>query len=133
MSALHEPYVREVVRLLRANSVNVTDWYADECDPMLAAIETDTGRSFCWNEEDGWYTGVDKDGRGELDRAYWANLGELPEPVEVSSWAVRVVRGETKLGREHWDRPRYRHFDENVAEFARRLRDLGNPKRGVAL
>src|SRR5438132_496462 len=90
----HESYIAAEVDALNAAGISVADWHADPNDPRDAAIRLGDPAAvddddfaaevwICWDEESGWFRGVDKDGRSGLSGIRWAQLGVLPKPRAV--------------------------------------------------
>lgn len=126
----HEPYMAAVVAALHAAGLQVQDWWAETNDPRDAAIflaaectrpaHGDAEVVLCWNEEGGWFCGVSRPvDQGELRMLRSADLGVLPGPDAVATWASNVAADQDSGGS---GQRMYREFDGQDAEFERQLR-----------
>jgi hypothetical protein len=126
----HQPYIDYVAKMLRNVGVTTPDVEVEDDDVAKAYIQMydadpDTGREvfLCWNEESGWYRGIDQNGSGELNCIRWAHLGVLPEPSEVAAWVA--TQETTAATVEQMRRPCYRDTG-NAFEAAKFLGQLGD-------
>jgi hypothetical protein len=125
----HQPYVDYVAKILNGAGVPTPDIEIEDDEVAKAYIQlrdadADTGREvfLCWNEESGWFQGIDQNGSGTLACIRWAHLGVLPEPRDVLAW-VKAQEGVAATV-EQMRRPRYRDTGD-AFEAAKFLGELG--------
>lgn len=129
----HDAYIAEVVRQLTTRGYRVGEWYADDNDPLDAAITLDDedGLTLGWTNEKGWYAGhADQHGVVNDARTRYLHRGVVPEAVDVAVWIELLDAGrKPPFSRE---RSRYRDSDDDDGT-REALLAYKDPRRGVVL